>query len=342
MRTRIFLFGLATLTLIGAGCAATQNKTVPNTSKTDRPTVVASFFPIAEVSRAVVGDLANVIVITPEGTEPHDYEPTPKQIEQILSADVFFMNGAGLDPWGEKLHTDLETKQVAVLELTDGVALKEGGAHEHHDEAAHEETGEHHDEDQHAAEEVHADEAGHAHEDETGKDPHVWLDPTVMMRAATALRDEMMSIDPNNATQYAQQTQVFLSALESLDAAYKTGLSTCEKDSIIVSHDAFAYLSGRYGFTTHAIAGLSPSAEPSAKQLAELAAEAKENGTEYIFFESLVSPKLAQTLAAEVGAKTLVLTPIEGRNEEEAAANATYISLMEQNLNNLKTALACK
>lgn len=325
-RTYSFLLVAAVL-LMGAGC--TSNSTPkPTEVNTEKPTVVATFFPIAEVSRAVVGDLANVIVITPEGTEPHDYEPTPKQIEQILSADVFFMNGAGLDPWGEKLHTDLETKQVAVLELTDGMALKEGGAHEHYD-------------DEHAAEEVHTDEVGHAHEDEAGKDPHVWLDPTVMMRAATALRDEMMSIDPNHATRYAQQTQVFLSALESLDQAYKTGLSSCEKDSIIVSHDAFAYLSGRYGFTTHAIAGLSPSAEPSAKQLAQLADEAKENKTEYIFFESLVSPKLAETLAAEVGAKTLVLTPLEGRNEEEAAANATYISLMEQNLNNLKTALAC-
>ncbi len=335
-----FLFVAAVL-LMGAGCAS--NSTLkPTEVNTEKPTVVATFFPIAEVSRAVLGDLANVVVITPEGTEPHDYEPTPKQIEQILSADVFFMNGAGLDPWGEKLHTDLETKQVTVLELTDGMALKEGGAHEHHNDAAHKETVEHHNEDEHAAEEFHADEVGHTHEDETGKDPHVWLDPTVMMRAATALRDEMMSIDPNNATQYAQQTQVFLSALESLDQAYKTGLSTCEKDSIIVSHDAFAYLSGRYGFTTHAIAGLSPSAEPSAKQLSQLAEEAKENKTEYIFFESLVSPKLAETLAAEVGAKTLVLTPIEGRNEEEAAANATYISLMEQNLNNLKIALACK
>jgi zinc transport system substrate-binding protein len=342
MRTNYIIFGLAAIILVGAGCAATQNKPTPDTTQTQRPTVVASFFPIAEVSHAVVGDLADVVVITPEGTEPHDYEPTPKQIQEILSADVFFMNGAGLDPWGEKLHTDLETKQVAVLELTDGIVLKEGGAHEHHEDAvAHAETGEHHGEDEHTAE-AHVDEAGHAHEDDAGKDPHVWLDPTVMMHAAATLRDKMMSIDPNNATQYAQQTQVFLSALESLDAAYKTGLSTCEKNSIIVSHDAFAYLSDRYGFTTHAIAGLSPSAEPSAKQLAELAEEAKENKTEYIFFESLVSPKLAQTLAAEVGAKTLVLTPIEGRNEEEAGANATYISLMQKNLENLKTALACK
>ena len=319
MNIKYSLLLVGAVLLLGAGCVP-KNAPKPTEVTTDKPTVVATFFPIAEISRAVVGDLADVIVITPEGTEPHDYEPTPKQIQQILSADVFFMNGEGLDPWGEKLYSDLETQQVTVLELTEGVALKEGGTHEHH-------------------EEENAD--AHGNEAETGKDPHVWLDPTVMIRAATALRDEMMSIDPNNATQYAQQTQVFLSALESLDAAYKTGLSMCEKNSIIVSHDAFAYLSDRYGFTTHAIAGLSPSAEPSAKQLAELAEEAKENKTEYIFFESLVSPKLAETLAAEVGAKTLVLTPIEGRNEEEAAANATYISLMQQNLENLKTALAC-
>lgn len=317
-KTYSFLLVAAVL-LMGAGCASNSNPK-PTEVNTEKPTVVATFFPIAEVSRAVVGDLANVIVITPEGTEPHDYEPTPKQIEQILSADVFFMNGEGLDPWSEKLRADLDGKKVIILELTDGIELKEGHTHDEHET----ETKDEHDE-----------------ASEAGKDPHVWLDPTVMMRAATALRDEMMTIDPNNATRYAQQTQVFLSALESLDQAYKTGLSTCEKNSIIVSHDAFAYLSGRYGFTTHAIAGLSPSAEPSAKQLAELADEARENKTEYIFFESLVSPKLAETLAAEVGAKTLVLTPLEGRNEEEAAANATYISLMEQNLNNLKTALAC-
>ena len=126
-----------------------------------------------------------------------------------------------------------------------------------------------------------------------------------------------------------------------MDTEYKQGLSSCEGKNIITSHAAFGYLAAAYGLNQVPIAGLSPDAEPSPRQLADIAKFAKDNQVKYIFFESLVSPKLSQTIATEVGAQTLVLNPIEGLSEEEMSHGKTYFSVMQDNLTNLRTALQC-
>src|SRR6185369_16467104 len=130
--------------------------------------------------------------------------------------------------------------------------------------------------------------------------------------------------------------------LTELAGRFEQGLATCQLRTIVTSHAAFGYLAKRYNIDVESIAGVSPEVEPSAAKLAELSALVKSKGIKYVFFESLVPTRLADTIAAETGAKTLVFDPIEGVSDAAQKQGKNYITIQEQNLANLRTALACQ
>jgi zinc transport system substrate-binding protein len=173
-------------------------------------------------------------------------------------------------------------------------------------------------------------------------DPHFWLDPVLFQSEVEVVRDAFVQADPVNTAKYMLNAAGLLNDLKGLDQEFKNGLKECQGKKIITSHDAFGQLANRYGLENLSIAGVSPEEEPSPKRLAELSDLAKKNNIKYIFFETLVSPKLAETLANEIGAKTLVLNPVEGVTQEESLKGKDYLVLMQENLYNLRTALQCK
>ncbi len=271
--------------------------------------VVASFYPLADFARNVGGDLIDVTVITPAGAEPHDYEPTPRDIGAIYDAKLFIFNGNGIDAWAEKIRPDLETHGVTVLRMAD--YLKSRNSTE-------------------------PDAASGAY------DPHFWLDPVYAADEADRIGTSLTIIDASHAIQYAQQRDLFKKRLEELDHAYQTGLAQCQSRQIVTSHNAFSYLAARYHLTTRYILGLSPDEEPSPKTIADVAKIAKEKNIKIIFFETLVSPKLARTIAEEIGAQALPLNPIEGLTHTDILAGKDYIAVMQENLASLKLALSCR
>ncbi|HET9519215.1 MAG TPA: metal ABC transporter substrate-binding protein, partial [Actinoplanes sp.] len=184
--------------------------------------------------------------------------------------------------------------------------------------------------DEHAGEDEHEDESG-------GKDPHVWLDPARLATIGDKLAARLGAADPAHAADYTARAASLRSDLQALDAAYTQQLATCERREFVTSHSAFNYLATRYKLEQVAIAGLSPEDEPSAQRLDAVRKEAREHGATTIFFETLVSPKIAETIAREVGAKTAVLDPLEGL----ADTTGDYISVMRTNLTALRTALGC-
>jgi zinc transport system substrate-binding protein len=283
----------------------------------DRPLVVASFYPLYEFTRQVAGDRADVTVLVPPGVEPHDWEPSPQDIGQLQKAKLFVYNGAGLEPWVDKLRKDVVPKGTLAVRTTERVALLKAA-------------------DDHGPK----DAKGHAHRDEV--DPHVWLDPLRAQTQVEAIRAGLARVDPANATAYAANAEAYRAKLGALHATFQAGLRQCARKDVVTSHAAFAYLTRRYGLTQVPIHGLAPESEPSPAELADLVKVAKQRNVKYIFFETLVSSKLAETLAREVGARTLVLNPIEGLTREEQAAGQGYLSLMEANLKSLRTALDCK
>lgn len=163
-------------------------------------------------------------------------------------------------------------------------------------------------------------------------DPHAWLDPVryaQMVRAiGTGLGDEAAAND-------------LVQRLDALDAELQQGLATCERRQIVTSHAAFGYLAQRYGLEQVPLEGLSPEAEPSAQGIEELVRLVENAGVTTVFYETLVSPKLAETVAREAGAKTAVLNPLEGLTQDEAAAGADYFSVLRENLAALRRALGC-
>lgn len=180
------------------------------------------------------------------------------------------------------------------------------------------------------------------HVDLHDNDPHFWLDPVLSQQIVQNIANGLSKADPKHAAYYQYNAEAYSKQLAQLDADFRQGLATCQLHDIISSHDAFGYLGRRYGFAIHGIAGISPEAEPDAARLQALADLARQKHITYIFFESLVSPRLADTIATEIGAKTLVLNPIEGLSDAEQTKGTDYRSLQRDNLANLRIALACR
>jgi zinc transport system substrate-binding protein len=169
--------------------------------------------------------------------------------------------------------------------------------------------------------------------EETRADPHVWLDPTLYSRIVKRIGDVLGH--PIRAGHVE-------SGLARIDAEFERGLANCRRREIVTSHEAFGYLAARYDLKQVPIAGLSPEAEPTPRQLENAIDRVRASGATTIFFETLVSPRIAQTIARETGAKTAVLDPIEGLTDEQIASGDDYFTVMRRNLRALRSALQCR
>jgi zinc transport system substrate-binding protein len=256
---------------------------------------------------------------TPPGVEPHDLELTPSQIVTLDDADLLLFI-SGFQPALEEAAQQSAPANSLDLLTIDGLNLLTATEDGHN----------------HGAEDEHADEEAHSDE-EMVSDPHVWLDPERLVVVAKAVAAKLSEVDPDNSEVFATNLAVFVAELETLDQKFLTGLASCDRDLIVTAHAAFGYLADAYGLTQEAIAGLSPESEPTPKRLNEIGKEAKADGTTTIFFETLASPKVAQTLADDLNIDAAVLDPIEGISEGQ-----TYFSIMESNLEALRKALNCK
>ena len=265
--------------------------------------IVVSLYPLYDFARHIAGDRARVTLLVPPGIEPHDWEPAPADIVRVHSARVFVYNGAGVEPWAEKLLAEVRG-DIRVVKATAGLDLLTT---------------------------------------EGQPDPHVWLDPLLARAEVEAIRTALVAVDPVHAPIYDGNATAFSSQILALHERFATGLARCERREIVVSHAAFAYLARRYQLTQlPIIESLTPDAEPSPATLAALTRQARRARVTHIFFETLVTSKLAETLAREVGATALVLNPVEGLTKEQNAQGMTYVQLMDANLTNLRTALGCR
>jgi len=169
-----------------------------------------------------------------------------------------------------------------------------------------------------------------------GVDPHVWLDPVRMADIVRAVADRLVSRDAAHAAAYRSREAASLSRLQALDALFATALRSCPRKQIVTAHEAFGYLADRYGLDQVGVSGISPEAEPSPGRIARVAAYARRHDVRTIFFESTIDPKLADTVAREIGARTAVLDPIEG-----VAHGDDYLSVMRRDAAALHEGLGC-
>lgn len=305
-----------------AAAAYVALKRKPHAVKDDRVAVTASFYTIAHFTEKAGGDSVTVESVTPPGVESHEFEPTPRDIKKAADSRLFVYLGGGFDPWAERIAPELQKHGVATLELAHGFELLESGEEDEHEEG-------------------HDHEAGEGHDHGT-KDPHIWLDPVQAVRMTVIIRDKLIEIDPARQDEYMERSDEFIKELERLDRDYRTGLSNCAKRDIVVAHDAFRYLGARYNLNITPISGLTSGEEPSPRRMAEISRLIRDKGIKYVFTEPLAPPAALQAVARETGVKTLTLNPVEGLTSDEAKEGKGYISLMRENLENLRKALDCR
>ena len=325
-RARRHLAAVAALALAGslASCAALSPESdstaaasgaAPTAAASGALTVSTSFYPIQYLAQAIGGEHVAVTSVTPTNVEPHDFELSPKDVT-ALSASSLVLYVSGFQP-----SLDDALAQVSgptVVDLAGSVDLvHHDGVEEEHEEGA--------------------TEAAHDHGAAAALDPHFWLDPVRMQAAAKAVEAALAQADPAHADDYAANLDTLNATLTDLNTSYSTGLGHCERTTFVTSHAAFGYLADRYSLTQASISGVDPESEPSPAELAEVKKVVESTGTTTIFTEELVSPETAQAVAAETGAQTRVLSPIESAPE-----SGDYAGVMRTNLEELRTALSCQ
>lgn len=258
--------------------------------------VVAGFYPLAEAAERVGGDRVDVVNLTPAGSEPHDLEVTPDQVDRLEDADLVLYLGGGFQPAVEEI---VDRRDGPSLDLLDAPG-------------------------------------------DDDVDPHGWLDPVLFAEAVDRIEAALAEASADDRATFAANADEYRSELTALDDEFAAGLADCERDDIVTSHEAFHYLAERYGLEQRAISGIDPESEPEPDRLGELADFVDANGVTTVFFESLVSADLADTLAREAGVETALLNPVEGLTDDEIGEGATYASVMRENLAALEEALGCR
>lgn len=283
----------------------------PGGASGGRLDVVAGFYPLQWVAQRVGGAHVQVTSLAGTGAEPHDLELSPRDVARLSNADlVVYLPGF----------------QPAVDDAVDR-EVPDSNAYDAGDQAGLDLT-------------YTPTEEGREQTDEAEPDPHFWLDPRRLKAVAQDLADRLGVLDEANARSYQANAEALAQELDALDREFEQGLATCESRALVTSHNAFGYLAQRYHLDQVAIAGLTPEEEPSPQDLAAVADFVRRNDVKTIYFETLVGPEVAETVAGETGAGTAALDPLEGLNDRSQGKD--YRAVMRANLARLREGQRCR
>ena len=309
-KIRVGLIAVVALGLLGA-CSSNKDAKVSN-DKDGKLEIVTTFYPMYDFTKNIVGDEANVKLMVPAGSEPHDYEPSAKDMAKAHDADVFVYHNENMETWVPKAQESWEKGIPNVVEGTKDMILLPGSEEEGHD----------HD---------HGEE-GHHHE----LDPHTWVSPKMAIQEVSNIKDQLVKLYPQKAKVFETNAEKYLNKLKQLDADYTASFKDAKQKSFVTQHAAFGYLALDYGLTQVPIAGLTPEQEPTSSRLAELKEYVQKNGINYIYFEKNANDKIAKTLANEANVKMEVLNPLESLTKKQMDNGEDYVSVMEDNLKALE------
>ncbi|MBI1910505.1 MAG: zinc ABC transporter substrate-binding protein [Deltaproteobacteria bacterium] len=314
MRTKsIFMICMLLFSCLLVSC----NRAKEQQAEQNKIKIVASLFPLYDFAKNIGKEKAQVELLLPPGMEPHAFEPKPGDIINISRADIFIYTNPAMEPWVEDILKGVDSKDLFVVDSSKGALLKDeaGDSHEH--------------------------EHGHGHGAEV--DPHIWLDFSNAQKMVDNVLEGFLKKDPANKEFYIKNATEYKAKLQGLDNRFKDGLSACKKDVFIHGgHFAFGYLAHRYGMNyISAYNGFSPNAEPSPRMIAELIQKMKKHEIKHVYYEELITPRIADVVTKETGAELLMLHGAHNLTKDELDGGATFISLMEQNLKNLRTGLQC-
>ena len=309
MRRAILFTALCAVVMVFAAVSCRRQE--PQSQQGKKVTVVTSLFPLYDFARAIAKDKAAVSLLLPPGVEAHSFEPRPGDILKINSADLFIYTGAVMEPWVAKILQAMENKDLLVIDASAGIRLLQ--------------------------------EAPDPGEEHHGTDPHIWLDLANAQHLVDPIGEGFSARDPLNRKFYTDNARSYKARLAELDSRYQSVLVTCKHRVIIHGgHFAFGYLAKRYSIDYRAAYGFSPDAEPTPRRIYELSEFIKRSGVQYIFYEELLNPRVAETIARETVAQLLKLSAAHNLSKKELEQGVTFIDIMEQNLKNLSRGLECQ
>jgi zinc transport system substrate-binding protein len=337
--------------------------------------IVATLFPQYDFARQIAGDYADVTLLLPPGMESHSYDLRPSDMIEIRESDMFIYTGKYMETWAQTIIDSLDDS-VMVVDVSDGITLEreedyfvdeleehgEDGhdedAHEHNEdeheeEAAHEHDEDEHEEAAHGHEDEHDEEAAHEHEDEEQHtshshaghtheyDPHIWTSPVYAMQMVENIVDALVSEDPQHESEYRQRADEYIAKLKEVDSAFRQVSETAQHRTIFFGgRFAMTYFVREYGFAcVSAYHDCSAESEPSISSVMKMIDEIKASGAKAVFYEELVDPKVARTIAEETQVKLLLLHSAHNVSREEYENGVTYLDIMWQNVKNLEEGL---
>lgn len=313
MRNKIIV-GIVAILAIAVGLIVLSQLQETNKKNTDsgRIKIVTTLFPLYDMAKEIGADKAAVSLLVPPGVEPHTFEPKPSDIIKINEADIFVYTGRFMEPWAEDIIQGAVNKNIIAVDASKGTRMMRV---------------------------VFPDKD----EPSGAFDPHIWLDFDNAKTMVKNIADALEARDPADKAFFKQRADDYNKRLIELDAAFRKTLGACKRKELVYGgHYAFGYLAQRYGFRYLAAQGVSPDAEPTAKDLAQLVEQIKKDKIHYVFYEELTSPKIAETIARETHAKLLLLNAAHNVTKDQLQRGVSFFEILHADLENLKIGLECR
>ncbi len=341
------------------------------TVESDEIKITTTLFPYYSISKEIGGEKVNVSLLLPPGIDAHSFEPRTSDIIRISNSDIFIYTGEIMEPWAKELIDGLSIEEILIVNASQNINLIEADGHhhgkdhhhdshhedsnheDHHHDSHHEDSNheDHHHQDSHHEDSNHEDDnhqdshhedsnhGDHHHE----KDPHIWLDIKNAKTISQEITNALIDVSPQNREFFEENLKVYNEKLDNLDKKMKSYLPSCKQREIIYSgHYAFAYFAKRYDLKHTAILGISHDSEPTISSLISVIEKIKNEDINFIFYEELSSPRIAEIIKEETGAEMLPLNPAENLSKEDFEKGISFIDIMEENINNLLIGLDCK
>jgi zinc transport system substrate-binding protein len=305
-RTYAIIAVLIAIILVGTVLALYFSDSIPS-AFSSKLKVVATFYPLFDFAQNIGGNKTDVSILVPETVDVHAFEPTPSSIAEVLSADVLIYNGAGLEPWVQDVVSAAGNSKLVQVDTSQGISLLPVPP-----------------------------------EFQRGNktiDPHIWLDPVSAKQQVNNILQGLIKADPADAQYFTQNAQAYDAKLDNLNALAISATTNTATKYFVTFHEAFAYFANRYNVTQLAISGPFEE-EPTPTDIQNVVNAINQYHLKYVGYESLENPAISQSISSQTNAALIEMNPIEGLTTQEKAAGDNYITLMQQDINNIHLALS--
>jgi zinc transport system substrate-binding protein len=268
--------------------------------------VVATFYPMYDFAQNVGGDRISLSLLVPEAVDVHDFEPTPRSIQEVASANVLIYNGAGLEPWIPQVITAAGNPRLVLVDSSQGISLLPVSSQ--------------------------------FQTDNRTVDPHIWLDPELAKQQVTNILKGLMKADPADQAFFTSNAEKYVAKLDALNSEMSDIAAHAKTRYFVTFHEAFAYFARQYNLTQIPIAGPFEE-EPTPGDIANVVAAINKYRLCYVGYESLENPNISQSIASQTQAKLILMDPIEGLSQSDQSAGKNYLTKMQDDLDSFRLAL---